>query len=655
MALATLTIDINAKLGNIERDLGRVSHLAEQSGQRMASAFNAAQAAFAAIGAGLSVAAFTAGIKSVIDGADQLQKASQKYGVAVEQLSALQYAGKLSDVSLEAIGTGLKKLSVNMLDTAAGTGEAKDAFKALGIGVKDATGGLKSSDAVLAEIADKFAGMEDGAGKTALAVKLFGKAGADLIPLLNAGSRGLAEMKAEAEKLGVIVGGDLVRKSEQFNDNLTRMAAALDAGKIALTGGIIEKLVEITDALVAASKASDGFWKGLLLLGGDQASNPVKALEEVEARLASLKKLKGEIEGSAANKSAFRDLPIIGTAGDLKDLEKQIAFAEKQRVALLDLANKRGAFEFGPPVMTTKGKPPGSPATGAGTAKTPGGSIDDLESRINQRVGAAITGSDLAKAQEYALALDALDRLFFEGGLDAEIYASAIDKLSGASDKAATAQDRLSELLAATPTAKLEESRKDMELLVTAFEGGRINAEQFIEAAQTRLGTLGDGIKETNDLARDLGLTFQSAFEDAVIAGKKFSDVLKGLAQDIARIILRKTVTEPLGNFVGDMLKGLIPSFGGGKAAGGAVYPGQYYVVGENGPEVLVPGTSGTVIPNGAAGGVVNNVSIVVNAEGDSRVQSDAAQGAELGRRLEGAVRAVLLAERRPGGLLAGG
>ena len=103
------------------------------------------------------------------------------------------------------------------------------------------------------------------------------------------------------------------------------------------------------------------------------------------------------------------------------------------------------------------------------------------------------------------------------------------------------------------------------------------------------------------------------------------------------------------------MLKGLIPSFGGGKAAGGAVYPGQYYVVGENGPEVLVPGTSGTVIPNGAAGGVVNNVSIVVNAEGDSRVQSDAAQGAELGRRLEGAVRAVLLAERRPGGLLAGG
>ena len=59
------------------------------------------------------------------------------------------------------------------------------AFKALGISVKDNEGNLRSSEEVFLDVADKFSKMEDGAGKTTLAIKLFGKSGADLIPLLN--------------------------------------------------------------------------------------------------------------------------------------------------------------------------------------------------------------------------------------------------------------------------------------------------------------------------------------------------------------------------------------------------------------------------------------------------------------------------------------
>jgi len=572
-----------------------------------------------ALTAAFSGAAITAGVKSIIDGADSLNKASQKYGVAVEQLSALGYAGKLADVSLEAIGQGLKKLSTNMLDTAAGTGEAKEAFRALGVDVKNADGSLKSSDTVLGEIADRFAVMEDGAGKTALAVKLFGRAGADLIPLLNQGSKGLAEMKAEAEKLGVIVGGDLARASEQFNDNLTRLGTVTEAFGISIANSVLPSLNKFVEQLISGIKAAGGFWDALKLFG---TINPFKNNQEniraYSDELATIERRLAYAIPEAERKS------LTANADALK---KRIAYLKEiaQQEALAGTGRGRlDARDLGPPTLSK------APLL-----------TDETALKAAQKA-----------AEEARKAMADAAQAAFDNAMGAAEADAQIEKLrNGYVDMIEPAAKTMREL------AKFEEiapalglSADQLERIRDAFQE-KIDFEQYGKP----LKDITEDIKEQKDLARDLGLTFQSAFEDAVIAGKKFSDVLKGLAQDIARIILRKTVTEPLGNFVGDMLKGLIPSFGGGKAAGGAVYPGQYYVVGENGPEVLVPGTSGTVIPNGAAGGVVNNVSIVVNAEGDSRVQSDAAQGAELGRRLEGAVRAVLLAERRPGGLLAGG
>ena len=62
--------------------------------------------------------------------------------------------------------------------------------------------------------------MEDGAGKTALAIKLFGKSGADLIPLLNQGRAGIKELTDEAAKLGIVISTETAAKAEQFNDTL---------------------------------------------------------------------------------------------------------------------------------------------------------------------------------------------------------------------------------------------------------------------------------------------------------------------------------------------------------------------------------------------------------------------------------------------------
>jgi hypothetical protein len=124
-------------------------------------------------------------------------------------------------------------------------------------------------------------------------------------------------------------------------------------------------------------------------------------------------------------------------------------------------------------------------------------------------------------------------------------------------------------------------------------------------AAADYVGSIGTQAKQTDDIARQLGLTFSSAFEDAIVKGRSFRDVLQGIEQDIARIIIRKSITEPIAAKIAAGASGMDwgSLFGGGRAEGGTVSPGMSYLVGEHGPEVLTMGAnSGAITPNGGGG-----------------------------------------------------
>ena len=183
----------------------------------------AISAAFVAAAAGIAL-----GIKSALDRADELSKLSQKIGIPIEQLSGLAYAADLAGVPLEGLANGIKKLSVNL--EAAASGEvapaASRALAALGISATDASGKLRPTNDVLLQLAEKFAGLKDGAGKTALAVAIFGKQGAELIPLLNQGASGLAEMTDRAQHMGLVLDAQTGKAAEEFNDRLTDISYA---------------------------------------------------------------------------------------------------------------------------------------------------------------------------------------------------------------------------------------------------------------------------------------------------------------------------------------------------------------------------------------------------------------------------------------------
>jgi lambda family phage tail tape measure protein len=249
----SIVIDLLMKTGSFETDTKRAAKNLQDLNKQ-------AQIAGAAIGtafvAGTAAIAFF--VKQSIDTMDAMSKLAQQTGTTVESISALSYAASLSDVSQDQLGDAISRLTKNMSDAARGTGEARAGFAALGLSVTDANGNLKSSDTVLSEIADKFAGYRDGAEKTALAVNIFGRAGAQLIPLLNSGADGIAELEAEAKRLGITLDTQTAQAAEAFNDSLTKLNATWEGFRNRVAAAALPALNGFTQALIEATTESDG-------------------------------------------------------------------------------------------------------------------------------------------------------------------------------------------------------------------------------------------------------------------------------------------------------------------------------------------------------------------------------------------------------------
>jgi hypothetical protein len=251
MAAGSIVIDLLMKTGSFETDTKRAAKELEKLKKEAAAIGTAVGVAFAA--ATVATAAF---VKQSIDAADEMGKAAQKAGVTVEALSGLKYAADLAGVSFEGLQTGIKKLNTNIFEASQGSKTQAEAFKMLGISVKDASGNIKNADAVLIELADRFSKMPDGVEKSALAVEIFGRAGADLIPLLNSGALGIKELTDEAARLGIVLDTETALAAERFNDQLSRVGFAFDGLKLQLASALLPLLNELADLMVETAKGT---------------------------------------------------------------------------------------------------------------------------------------------------------------------------------------------------------------------------------------------------------------------------------------------------------------------------------------------------------------------------------------------------------------
>jgi tape measure domain-containing protein len=197
-----------------------------------------------------------------------------------------------------------------------------------------------------------------------------------------------------------------------------------------------------------------------------------------------------------------------------------------------------------------------------------------------------------------------------------------------------------------------------------------IEKQYELNAAVQNQLRLADGV--ANTLGEGLGSAFNALIAGAQGWEKSLQQIASGVLLDIANQLIRIFVIEQAINAIKTFLTPFSPSTplgaGGGKvgkfgtlgpnygipqrAKGGPVSSGQTYMVGERGPELFVPGRSGSIVPNDKLGGG-GSTSVVVNVDASgSKVEGDDQQGKQLGRVIAAAVQQELIKQKRPGGLL---
>jgi len=173
------------------------------------------------------------------------------------------------------------------------------------------------------------------------------------------------------------------------------------------------------------------------------------------------------------------------------------------------------------------------------------------------------------------------------------------------------------------------------------------NNNKITDTLDNQLKVLEPIDNKFKEIGDSIATGVSDALVDAILQTKSLGDAARGILQGIARDLLRLGINTALGSIFGGPFKKL-PGF----AAGGRPPVGRPSIVGERGPELFVPSTAGTIIPNNAMGGITNNIVVNVDASG-SNVEGDEEQGRELGRLISVAVQSELVQQKRPGGLLA--
>lgn len=601
-------------------------------------------AGVAGVGAAIGGALALTNAKGLIDVLDSLDEMSEKTGVSVEKLSELRYAGETSGTSMEALSTGFARLSKLMADAAGGGKEATATFKTLGVEFTNADGTLRKQEDVLGDVADRFAGYEDGAGKAALAQQVFGKSGADMVGLLNLGKKGIEDLRLEAQQLGAIYGGDLAKQAADFNDNLKKLELASQAASISLGGPLIGSLVRITNQIIEAKKEGGLLNAVLVAIGGGVArtlgvdeigkaqTRAKGAMEEAERLQNIMVGLDTQLQRNPGDEMALRRMATVRAKFD--EARKQATSASEELKALANAQDsqkkpeekkapeKKGAA----PVVSSGG------GGGAGSAKA-----KDPEAATKRYLESL--DKQLEKTKELSqveMALTEIQRLRADGGTVSEAQkqsmlqkAAEIDILKER-EKTLKEADRDREEAQRRYMADQDEARRVIEATFTPMEvysqkladiavlkaQGLLTSEQYSKALAKEAQAYGEakaqadatdkhldefakrGAENIQDqLGQGLYNTLDGKFDDI---GKSFGNMVKRMVAEAAAAQLSRSLFGELvqGGSGSGLFGSALSSFGSLLGFGSSGYSAGQMA----GMDGLIAGLSGARADGGPVG-----------------------------------------------------
>lgn len=288
MIAGSLEIQMLANMAELKKQMDQGVGVVKGASEQMIRAADMAGKALGAIGVALSVSAFTGFIKKAIDSADALDEMSGRVGVSAKELSQLRLAYMQAGMGNDAMASSMAKLSKEMSDGNVG-------LRALGINAKNTDGTLRGTTSVLMDVADKFKGLDDGAGKTALAMEIFGKSGAEMVPLLNGGSEGIRELTEMSEKLGLVIENETAAQAGQFNDTLELLQLGVEGVGSRVAAKLLPTLTNLTGSFLESMTAGDRL-SGV----ADFLATSLKVLYSVGFGVAEVFNTLGKTVGAAA-------------------------------------------------------------------------------------------------------------------------------------------------------------------------------------------------------------------------------------------------------------------------------------------------------------------------------------------------------------------
>ena len=285
------------------------------------------------LAAAFSVAAISAFTKSLIDAANELQDVSDRTGVAAEKLSALGNAATLNGSSQEELNNAISKLSKSIAEASTGAGAQAEAFKALGISVKDANGNIRPTTDILNDVSNAFARAEDGAVKVKIAQDLLGRSGTNLIPLLNQGATAINSYAATFDD-------EFIRQSAEFNDNLDKLIIRFKTLAATIAGPVVAALNKVFEFF---EEGGEDKKTGKFIEGTDLLTNRLKGLKgELNKFSANDVALLGQVTGGLAPKTKLK-LPTKANE-EVADFQ---TFSEAAGIRIFEMDYKALSQEVG--------------------------------------------------------------------------------------------------------------------------------------------------------------------------------------------------------------------------------------------------------------------------------------------------------------------
>lgn len=256
MTIASLIVNVAANTAQLIKDVEKIHGTLDGIG-------SAAKKLGTALAAAFSVTAIIGAVKSFTDLTGSLTDLSAKTGISTRELQKLKYAAEQNGGSIDLVTKGITAMGKSLIE---GDKSAVGAMKRLGLSL-DEVRQMEPGQA-FALIADHIAKIPSPMERSTLAMQIFGKSGAELLPMMTGNFTALGE---EAEKTGLILDEDVVAAGDEFGDTLGKLFTLGMAliGKV--LGPFLPLLSKLAEWLVVVANAvgvvlTDAM-KGLFALG----------------------------------------------------------------------------------------------------------------------------------------------------------------------------------------------------------------------------------------------------------------------------------------------------------------------------------------------------------------------------------------------------